>query len=68
MMNEEWVKVKNRRSRNKKVVPLKHYWCGYDFMARERWFLEMSDGKILTPLNEEYFYYFNKTYLRVDNS
>lgn len=64
-MDDEWIKVKNRRPR--KLFPIKHYWIGFDFLSRERWFLELNNGQVLTPLNQEYYDYCSKPRLKFAN-
>jgi len=50
----EWTQVKSRRSRKPKIYPVKNYWNGFEESGNERWYIELSDGRILTPRHEDY--------------
>jgi len=50
------VKSKRRRSQQPRVKSVRYYWNGFDKNG-ERWFIELSDGKILTPTDSDYQYW-----------
>lgn len=35
-------------------VPIRHYWCGFDTNGSEKWYIEFSDGTLMTNESEEY--------------
>lgn len=58
-----WTKVVYKKSRrekpnpprdNKSIRAVKHYWNGFNEKGEERWYLELSNGTILTPSHENY--------------
>lgn len=58
-----WTKVMSRKSRREKNNPLKdtksvratkHYWNGFNERGEEKWYLELSNGTILTSSHENY--------------
>jgi len=59
--NDGWTQVKSKRHRTQqsRVKSAKHYWNGFDKNG-EKWFIELSDGKILTPTDGEYQYWQNR--------
>ena len=59
--NDGWTQVKSKRHRTQqsRVKSAKHYWNGFDKNG-EKWFIELSDGKILTPTDSEYQYWQNR--------
>ena len=50
----ERTQVKPRRVRKFKVCPVGNYWSGFDENGHEKWFIELSDGRVLTQKHEEY--------------
>jgi hypothetical protein len=56
--NDGWTQVRSKRHRNNlsRLKSAKHYWNGFDKNG-EKWFIELSDGKILTSSDSEYQYW-----------
>lgn len=42
------------------VYPKKHYWCGFDEAGRQKWFIELSNGRIVSNKDENYFFWLKK--------
>ena len=59
--NDGWTRVRSKRTRNNqiRVKSTKHYWNGFDKNG-EKWFIELSDGKILSSTDTEYQYWQNR--------
>jgi len=59
--NDGWTQVRSKRhkSHQTRVKSAKHYWNGFDKNG-EKWFIELSDGKILTSSDNEYQYWQNR--------
>ncbi len=58
-----WTKVQSRREKRNMQVkprPVKHYWIGFDNDGNERWYLELSDGKVLTPRDVNYNFWMKR--------
>lgn len=57
-MDGSWKKVESRRSRRSlytlSPTPIHKYWDGFDERGKERWYIEMSNGTILTSNSSEY--------------
>lgn len=57
----EWIKVGSRKRKEKKYIQqeqkiraLRHYWNGFDNQGKERWYIELSNGVIISNSNKEY--------------
>lgn len=50
----EWTQVKSRRCRKPKIYPVNRYWSGFYESGEERWFIELSDGRVITPRHDEF--------------
>jgi len=50
----EWTQVKSRRDRRSKVYPINKYWSGFEENGREKWYIEMNDGSLLTSKHEDF--------------
>ena len=50
----DWTHVDSKR---KDVHVIKRYWDGFDANGKERWYLELSDGRTLTEHDPEYSKY-----------
>ena len=59
--NDGWTQVRSKRNRNNqsRIRSTKHYWNGFDKNG-EKWFIELSDGKILAATDNEYQYWQNR--------
>ena len=56
---KEWTKVRSRRNKGKVYVK-KSYWNGFNRQGNENWYLELSDGRILTPIHEDYAFWYRR--------
>ena len=69
----QWTRVvsKNQRkdksysqgsySLDPKTKPVKHYWNGFDKQGKERWYVELNNGIVVSSHNKDYEYWL-KTY------
>ena len=63
---EEWTKVGSKKRRKEKtstysyntndpkIKPIKQYWNGFNKQGKERWFIELNNGLILSDHSKEY--------------
>lgn len=42
------------------VYPRKHFWCGFDETGRQKWFIELSNNRIISSKDENYFFWLKK--------
>lgn len=42
------------------VFPVKHYWVGFDQNGKEKWFIELNNGRVVSYLDENYQYWLRK--------
>ena len=64
--DEGWTKVRSKKERSKQQPKTRvhnYYWNGFDKNGFERWFIELTDGRILTPLDSEYNFWQNRCYM-----
>lgn len=54
-----WTRVKSRKEkyRNSRVVPIRKYWNGFDLHNKERWYIELNDGKIISSQDKDFNYW-----------
>ncbi len=59
--NDGWTQVRSKRykSHQNRRRSAKYYWNGFDKNG-EKWFVELSDGKILTSADSDYRYWQNR--------
>ena len=59
--NDGWTQVRSKRYKNhqNRGRSAKYYWNGFDKNG-EKWFIELSDGKILTSTDNDYQYWQNR--------
>jgi hypothetical protein len=64
--SDGWTEVKSRKKRNNHygVRFMKQYWNGFDKNG-EKWFIELSDGKILSHTDSQYQYWQNRHVCKV---
>jgi len=46
--------------RNVNVYPEKHYWCGFDDSGSQKWYIKLSNGRIVSNKDENYFFWLKK--------
>jgi hypothetical protein len=42
------------------VYPRKHYWSGFDEKGVRKWYIELSNGRIVSSKDENYFFWLKK--------
>lgn len=42
------------------VYPKKHYWCGFDITGRQKWYLELTNGRLVSSKDENYIFWLKK--------
>lgn len=42
------------------VYPKKHYWCGFNEKGTPKWYIELSNGRIVSERDENYFFWLKK--------
>ena len=65
-----WTKVVSRKHRNPRPQPpsetklraVKQYWDGFDEQNQERWFIELSNGTILSNTDKDYSFWAKRYY------
>lgn len=69
-----WTKVGSKKRRKKKVKqtcnslqypkikPVKHYWYGFNKQGKERWYIELNNGELITNTNNEYDFWVKRYY------
>jgi hypothetical protein len=45
---------------NNNVYPEKHYWCGFDEEGYQKWYIKLSNGRIINNKDENYFFWLKK--------
>lgn len=45
---------------NTRTSPTRRFWLGFDKEGNERWFIELSNGKIIASTDESYNYWLKK--------
>jgi hypothetical protein len=43
-----------------KIKPLLHFWHGFNKQGNEKWFLELSNGTILSDSNKDYHFWLRR--------
>ena len=51
---------KAERKKGAVVHPKRHYWCGFTPQGKERWYIELSNGRIVSYLDENYQYWLRR--------
>jgi hypothetical protein len=46
--------------RSVNVYPKKHYWCGFDIAGRQKWYIELTNGRLVSSKDENYFFWLKK--------
>lgn len=69
--NEEgWTEVVSKKKRYRKFPPYRgpklravnHFWNGFDEKGNERWYIELSNGAILTSRDQDYYFWVKRYY------
>lgn len=42
------------------VYPIKNFWSNFDKNGRQKWFIELSNGRLISDRDENYFYWLKK--------
>ena len=69
---DDWIKVSRKARQGKffyqntdsKVRATKHYWNGFDENGNARWYIELSDGTILSQSNKDYNFWSKRYFPR----
>ena len=56
---EEW-QVVQKNIKKPKIYPIHHFWDGYDLSGKERWFIELNDGRIIYQKDPEFSFWLKK--------
>ena len=60
---EGWTKIERKRRRpsdpsvKETIYPKRHFWCGFDLYGNEKWFIELSNGRIVSYNDGNYYYW-----------
>lgn len=69
--DSEWTKVVFRKHRQdrppdstqeSRIKAIKHYWDGFDNQGCERWYIELSNGAIISNTDKEYGFWIKRYY------
>lgn len=52
--DNEWIQVTCRKFQPPLIKPLNRYWDGFDSRGRKRWYIELTDGRIMAEKNREF--------------
>ena len=65
--SQGWVKSesKKKKSTGSGVYPKRHYWCGFNSQGKEKWYIELSNGRAVSHLDENYQYWLRKCKLKI---
>ena len=55
----DWKLVQHKIKRPK-IYPVRSYWDGYDISGRERWYVELNDGRVIHQRDPEYSFWYKK--------
>jgi hypothetical protein len=63
-MEEEWKQVSSKKYSKKpeRKTPLKCYWNGFDENGKERWFIEFTNGSIISNKDSTYNFWSKRVY------
>ena len=62
----EWIKIERKRKHTPPITnvivvrPFKHFWCGFNSAGREKWFIELTNGRVVSGNDENYHYWLKK--------
>jgi len=42
------------------VYPKRNFWCNFDKTGRQKWFIELSNGRLISDKDENYFFWLKK--------
>jgi hypothetical protein len=52
-----WTKIERKRRPTPVLAPKRMYWCGFDALGKEKWFIELTNGSIISSTDENYHYW-----------
>ena len=55
-------KVKQTHNQDLKIKPVKHYWYGFNKQGKERWYIELNNGGVISNTNKEYDFWAKRYY------
>jgi hypothetical protein len=67
-----WTKIERKRKQISVtpiadiIRPFKHFWCGFTPMGREKWFIELTNGRIVSGDDENYHYWLRRCHNQED--
>jgi hypothetical protein len=56
---DQWTRVPKKR-KEEKLFPKRHYWCGFDHRGKEKWYIELSNGRIVSKVDENYQFWLRR--------
>jgi hypothetical protein len=62
-----WTKTE-RKKKVSSVTVKRHYWSGFNTQGKERWYIELSNGRVVSHLDENYQYWLKKYKMKVKSS
>ena len=42
------------------IYPKRHYWCGFDSTGKEKWYIELNSGRVVSYLDDNYLFWLRK--------
>lgn len=54
------VSEEKKQGRAVVVYPKKHYWCSFDSEGKQKWFIELTNGRVVSDKDENYFFWLKK--------
>ena len=42
------------------VYPKRSFWCNFDKNGKQKWFIELSNGRLVSDKDENYFFWLKK--------
>jgi hypothetical protein len=65
--SQGWMKSESKKKKGAPgpgVYPKRHYWCGFNSQGKEKWYIELSNGRVVSHLDENYQYWLRKYKLK----
>lgn len=42
------------------IYPKRNFWCNFDKNGKQKWFIELSNGRLVSDKDENYFFWLKK--------
>lgn len=60
-----WTKVERKRKKQpvqirEALLPKRHFWCAFTPNGEERWFIEFTNGRVISDADDSYQFWLKK--------